>query len=83
MILAFPLKAAGKMVGLPDEKTAKRILDKIAHELCKELAISRRRLPTRIGSRKRKRGGPHNPSALKSSGRVAEIYGVISKRASA
>ena len=37
MILAFPLKAARKMVGLPDEKAAKRILDKIAHDLCKEL----------------------------------------------
>jgi hypothetical protein len=37
MILAFPLKAARKMVGLPDEKPAKRILDKIAHDLCKEL----------------------------------------------
>jgi hypothetical protein len=38
MILAFPLKAARKMVGLPDEKAAKRILDKVAHDLCKELA---------------------------------------------
>ena len=37
MILAFPLKAARKMVGLPDEKAAKRMLDKIAHDLCKEL----------------------------------------------
>jgi hypothetical protein len=37
MILAFPLKAARKMVGLPDEKVAKRMLDKIAHDLCKEL----------------------------------------------
>ena len=37
MILAFPLRAARKMVGLPDEKAAKRILDKIAHDLCKEL----------------------------------------------
>jgi hypothetical protein len=38
MILAFPLKAARKMVGLSDEKTAKRVLDEIAHDLCKELA---------------------------------------------
>jgi hypothetical protein len=36
MILSFPLKAARKMVGLPDE-AAKRMLDKIAHDLCKEL----------------------------------------------
>jgi hypothetical protein len=38
MILAFPLKVARKMVGLPDEKSAKRILDKVAHDLCEELA---------------------------------------------
>jgi hypothetical protein len=38
MILAFPLKAARKMVGLPDEKAAKRFLDKVAHDLCKEPA---------------------------------------------
>ena len=38
MILAFSLKAARKMVGLPNEKAAKRILDKVAHDLCKELA---------------------------------------------
>jgi hypothetical protein len=38
MILAFPRKAARRMVGLPDEKAAKRILDKVAHDLCKELA---------------------------------------------
>jgi hypothetical protein len=38
MILAFPLKAARKMVGLPDDKAAKRILDKVAHDLCEELA---------------------------------------------
>ena len=38
MILAFSLKAARKMVGLPNEKAAKRILDKVVHDLCKELA---------------------------------------------
>ena len=26
------------MVGLPNEKAAKRILDKVVHDLCKELA---------------------------------------------
>jgi hypothetical protein len=45
IILAFPLKTARKMVRLPDEKAAKRILDKVAHDLCKELAS----FPAKIG----------------------------------
>ena len=40
------------MVGLPDEKAAKRILDKVAHDLCEELASFPAKILIPIGLKK-------------------------------
>jgi hypothetical protein len=81
MIPAFPLKALGRWSDFPTRRRPNGSWTRLHTNSARNSPISITN-PNWLQETEA-RGVPHNPRALKSSGRVAEIYGVISKRASA